>query len=191
MLQPLMVGMPAAPAAAELAAPAAGLGGLAGDLTGSYGPGGAGVSAGLGRAATVGALSVPQSWATASPAIRLAATALPAAGLDGWPQGGAAGLGGWPGGMPMVGGVVNAPRNGAAGARPESRQKVIPQLAAAPDVHEGTLDRGMQPTGRAAEAVDALSERERYELHTLREEIAELAMKRDAVDRLIQEAMRR
>jgi PPE-repeat protein len=191
MLQPLMVGMPAAPAAAELAAPAAGLGGLAGDLTGSYGPGGAGVSAGLGRAATVGALSVPQSWATASPAIRLAATALPAAGLDGWPQAGAAGLGGWPGGMPMVGGVVNAPRNGAAGARPESRQKVIPQLAAAPDVHEGTLDRGMQPTGRAAEAVDALSERERYELHTLREEIAELAMKRDAVDRLIQEAMRR
>jgi PPE-repeat protein len=192
MLQPLMAGMPAAPpAAAELAAPAAGLGGLAGGVTGSYGPGGGGVSAGLGRAATVGALSVPQSWATASPAIRLAATALPAAGLDGWPQAGAAGLGGWPGGMPMVGGVVNASRHGAAGARPESRLKVIPQLGGASGVEEGTPDRGMTPTGRAAEAVDALSERERYELHTLREEIAELAMKRDAVDRLIQEAMRR
>jgi PPE-repeat protein len=195
ILRPLMAGMPAAPAAAAAAAPAiaapnVGLGGLAGGLAGSLG-GGGGVSAGLGRAATVGGLSVPQSWATASPAVRLAATALPAAGLDGWPQAGAAGLGGWSGGLPMVGGVVNASRNGAAGPRPESRLKVIPQLAAAPGAHEGTPDRGMTPTGRAADAVDVLSERDRYELYTLREEIAELAMERDAVDRLIQEAMRR
>src|ERR1700691_1469421 len=85
------VGAPAAaPAAAVAAAPEAGLA----DLAGSYGSGpggaagGAGVSAGLGEAATVGGLSVPQSWATESPAIRLAATALPVAGLDGVPQAG-------------------------------------------------------------------------------------------------------
>jgi PPE-repeat protein len=178
------------PAAAALSAPKAGLEGLAGSLTGSYGPGGAGVSAGLGKAATVGGLSVPQSWGAASPAIRLAAAALPAAGLDGWPQAGAAGLGGF-GGMPMVGGLVNASRNDAAGARPESRHKVIPQLARESGVDEGTPDRGIKPTAPAADAVDVLSERERYELHKLREEIAELAMERDAVDRLIQESMRR
>ena len=183
-LIPLYAGIPAAPAAAKLAAPAAGLRGLAGGLTGSYGPG---VSAGLGQAATVGGLSVPQSWATASPAIRLAATALPVAGLDGLPQAGAAGLGGF-GGMPMMGGMVNAPRNGAAGPGPESRLKVIPQLGTAPGAHEGTPDRGRT---RAADVVDALSDRERYELQTLRQEIADLAMERDAVDRLIKEAMRR
>ena len=174
-------------AAAPAAAPAAVLPDVA-DLAGSYGPGGAGVSAGLGKAATVGGLSVPQSWATASPAIRLAATALPAAGLDGVPQVGAAGLGGF-GGMPMLGGVVNASRNGAAEPRPESRLKVIPQLAVAPGAREGTPDRGMRPTGRAAE--DALSDRERYELHTLRNEIAELAKQRDKAARLIKEAIRR
>ena len=133
---------------------------------------------------------MPQSWATESPAIRLAATALPAAGLDGLPQAGTAGLGGF-GGMPPMVGAVNAPRNGAAGPRPESRLKVIPELAAAPGAHAGTPDRGMTPTGHADDAVDALSERERYELHTLRQEIADLAMERDAVDRLIKEAMRR
>jgi PPE-repeat protein len=174
----------AAPAVAAAAVPKAALGTAVGPLGG-----GGGVSAGLGKAATVGGLSVPQSWATASPAIRLAATALPAAGLDALPQAGAAGLGGWSGGMPPIVGAVNAPRNGAAGARPESRLKVIPQLAAAPGGHDGTPDRGMTPKGRAAE--DALSDRERYELHTLRNEIAELAKKRDKAARLIKEAIRR
>src|SRR6202453_962565 len=184
-LSPLYAAALQSPAAA---APEGALAGLAGSH--GSGPGGAGVSAGLGRAATVGGLSVPPSWATESPAIRLAATALPAAGLDGLPQAGAAGLGGF-GGMPMMGGMVNAPRNGAAGPGPESRLKVIPQMAAAPGAHAGTPDRGMTPTGHADDAVDALSERERYELHTLRQEIADLAMERDAVDRLIKEAMRR
>jgi hypothetical protein len=39
--------------------------------------------------------------------------------------------------------------------------------------------------------VDALSDRERYELHTLRNEIAELAKQRDKAARLIKEAIRR
>jgi PPE-repeat protein len=185
-LIPTYGGIPAAPAAEAAAAPAAGLADVA-DLAGSYGLGGAGVSAGLGQAATVGALSVPQSWATASPAIRLAATALPAAGLDGVPQAGPAGLGGF-GGMPMMGGMVNAPRNGVASPRPESRLKVIPQLGTAPGVDRDTPDRGMT---RAAAAEDALSDRERYELHTLRNEIAELAKQRDKAARLIKEAIRR
>jgi PPE-repeat protein len=174
----------AAAAAPAVAAPKGALGAVVGPLGG-----GGGVSAGLGRAVTVGGLSVPQSWGAASPAIRLAATALPAAGLDGVPEVGAAGLGGWSGGLPMVGGVVNASRNGAAGPRPESRLKVIPQMPGESGGHEGTPDRGMTPTGRAAE--DALSDRERYELHTLRNEIAELAKQRDKAARLIKEAIRR
>jgi PPE-repeat protein len=185
-LAPAEAGLPAVPAA-KLAAPAAAAApkaALGADLSGSYGPG---VSAGLGGATTVRALSVPQSWATASPAIRLAATALPAAGLDGLPQAGAAGFGGF-GGMPPIVGAVNASRNGAAGPRPESRLKVIPQMARESGTYEGTPDRGMT---RAADVVDALSDRERYELHTLRNEIAELAKQRDKAARLIKEAIRR
>jgi PPE-repeat protein len=190
-LFPAAVG--AAPAAAVSAAPAGALGTLAGSYgsgAGSAGLGGAGVSAGLGRAALVGGLSVPQSWGTASPAIRLAATALPSGGLDGVPEAGAAGPGGWFGGLPPVGSVVNAPRNGTAGPRSESRLKVIPQMAAAPGVHEATPDRGIKPNGRASDALGALSARERDELHELRKEIAELAMERDAVAHLIKEAIR-
>jgi hypothetical protein len=170
---------PAAAAVPAAAAPAA----LGAALSGSYGPG---VSAGLGGAATVGGLSVPQSWATASPAIRLAATALPAAGLDGLPQAGLAGFGGSFGGMPPIVGAVNAPRNGAAGPRPESRLKVIPQLGTAPGVDQGTPGRWVNaPRGNSP-----LSERE--ELNGLRQAIAELAKERDVLirsaSRLIKEA---
>ena len=75
--------------------------------------------------------------------------------------------------MPMMGGVVNAPRNGAAGPRSESRFKVIPQLGAAPGVNQPTPGRGVNaPRGNAP-----LSERE--ELNGLRQAIAELAKERD------------
>jgi PPE-repeat protein len=192
LLSPLLSLVGEAPVAAVSAVSGV-PGGALGTLAGSYGSGlgGAGVSAGLGRAAAVGGLSVPQSWGTAAPAIRLAATALPAAGLDGLPQAGVAGLGGSVGGMPMMGGVVNAPRYGAAGPRSESRFKVIPQIAAAPGVHEGTPDRGMTPNGHASDAVDALSDRELYELQMLREKVAEMAMERVAATQVIKEAMRR
>ena len=187
----------ASAASAVSGAPEAGLGTLAGSYgsgvgaAGSVGLGGAGVSAGLGRAASVGGLSVPQSWATAAPAIRLAATSLPAGALDGVPQAGAAGSPGFFGGMPpMLGGVVNAPRKGAAGHPSESRLRVIPQLAAAPGGHERTPDRGMTPNGRASDVLGALNVRERDELDELRKQFAELAMERDAVAHLIREAMR-
>jgi PPE-repeat protein len=192
LISPLLAQIGAAPAAAASAVSAV-PGGALGTLAGSYGSGvgGAGVSAGLGRAASVGGLSVPQSWGTASPAIRLAASGLPSGALDGLPEVGVAGPGGWFGGMPPVGSVVNAPRNGAAGPRAGSRLKVIPAMAAAPGVHEGTLDRGMKPTGRGSDALGALSARERDELDELRKEIAELAMERDAAARLIREAIGR
>jgi PPE-SVP subfamily C-terminal region len=117
-------------------------------------------------------LSVPPSWGTASPTIRLAATALPAAGLDGLPEVGPAGFGGF-GGMPPMVGAVNAPRNGAAGPRSESRFKVIPELGAAPGVNQHTPGRG----GNAPRGTAPLSERE--ELNGLRQAIAELAKERD------------
>jgi PPE-repeat protein len=169
---------------------AAGLGSLAGSY--GSGVGGAGVSAGLGQAASVGGLSVPQSWATASPAIRLAATALPAAGLGGLPEAGAAGLGGsfggMPmGGMPMMGGVVNASRYGAAGPGSESRLKVIPEIAAAPRVHGGTPGRWVNAPGGDSTAS------ERDELNGLRKAFADLAKERDVLmgtaAHLIKEAM--
>jgi PPE-SVP subfamily C-terminal region len=92
LVSPLFALVGEAPAAAASDASAVPEGGL-GTLVGSYGSEarGAGVSAGLGQAASVGALSVPQSWGTAAPAIRLAATGLPSGGLDGLPQTGAAG----------------------------------------------------------------------------------------------------
>jgi PPE-repeat protein len=192
-ISPLFSLVGAAPAAAVSTvsgAPEAGLGTLAGSYgsgAGSAGLGGAGVSAGLGRAGSLGGLSVPQSWGTAAPAIRLAATALPAGALDGVPLAGAAGPGGWFGGMPPVGSVVNAPRNGAAGPRTESRLRVIPQMAAAPGVHEGASGRWVNAPDRDA----TVSERD--ELNGLRKATAELARERDVLmrsaARLIKEAM--
>jgi PPE-repeat protein len=44
------------------------------------------VSAGVGQATLVGALSVPQAWTTAAPAIRLAAAALPPTSLSSAPE---------------------------------------------------------------------------------------------------------
>jgi PPE-repeat protein len=162
-------------------------------LVGSYGSGGADASAGLGRAASVGGLSVPQSWGSAAPEIRLAARGLPMAGLDAVPQAGASGSGGWFGGMPPigpVGGLVNAPRNGDAGFDPRSRRDVIPQLAKGGSLLAGPPDPQPKPTRRASDVFGELSERERYELDELRKEMAELAMERDAVARLIKEAIR-
>jgi PPE-repeat protein len=161
----------AAAASAVSGVPEGGLGTLAGSY--GSGMGGAGVSAGLGQAASVGGLSVPQSWGTASPAIRLAATALPTAGLDGLPQAGAAGLGGSFGGMPPIISAVNAPRNGAAGPRPEPRLRVIPQMGA--ESGEGTPERWVNaPRGNGARS-------EREELNGLRQAIAELAKEHDVI----------
>jgi PPE-repeat protein len=187
-----------APAAAAHVA-AVSEGAPAANLADSYrsGVGGAGVSAGLGRAASVGGLSVPQSWATASPAVRLAATALPTDDLGAWAGSAAPGgmFNGAPGGMfngmSPVGSVVNAPRNGEPRSRVDSRLKVIPQMPGEPGVGENTPGRWVTPDRHAPHDASALTERERDELVNLRKELAELAMERDAAARLIKEAIRR
>ncbi len=188
-----------------LSAPAAAVsdvseGGLGSSLLGSYGSevgplsadlGNAGVSAGLGEAASVGGLSVPQSWGTASPAIRLAATALPTAGLDGLPQAAAAGPGGFYGGMPPMGGpvasVVNAPR-GAQTPRSGVRLKGFAALAGEPGSHDDTP--GRWANRGAADGDGAVSERD--ELNQLRKAMTDVAKQRDVLKRtaalLIKEA---
>jgi PPE-repeat protein len=179
-----------APAAAEGST----LAGWPGSEVGPLGPaalGGAGVSAGMGRSASVGGLSVPQSWGTA-PSIRLASTALPLP--VGLPEARAAGLGGWPGGLPPVGGVVNAPRNGETRSRSGLRPKVIPTMTRDPGVHEGERNRVMLDR-RVQDGEGPLSDSERDELDELRNANAELAMERDLLKRsaalLIKEAMQR
>jgi PPE-repeat protein len=187
-------GYAAADHVAAVSAPAAAVDAVSGGapsaatLAGSYG-GGAGVSAGLGRAASVGGLSVPQSWATASPAVRLAATALPADELGAWT--GSAAPGGTFNGMCPMGGVVNAPRNGEPRSRADARLKVIAQMPGERGVGGNTPGRWVYPDQHAAHDARALSERDRDDLITLRKELAELAMERDAAARLIKEAIRR
>jgi PPE-repeat protein len=182
-------------AAASGGAPAAAAAHLAGSYgsgvggAGASGVGGAGVSAGLGRAASVGGLSVPQSWATASPAVRLAATALPADGLGAWE--GSAAPGGMFNGMCPVGSVVNTPRNGESRSRADSRLKVIPRMPGEPGVGENTPGRWVKPDQHAPHDASALSARD--ELTDLRMAIAELAKERDVLERsailLIKETM--
>ncbi|MCV7144803.1 PE/PPE C-terminal domain-containing protein [Mycobacterium riyadhense] len=160
-----------APAAAVAAAPE---GALAPTLVGSYGSDvGVSASAGLGAAASVGKLSVPPSWVTKSPEIRLVATALPTTSM-----------GESYGGMPLVGpvtSVVNAPRGDGSRVRSAMRAKVL----AGPDEELGNRrgpDRG--PDG------DPLSERD--ELNQLRKTATQLAKQRDVLKRtaatLIQES---
>jgi PPE-repeat protein len=183
-----------APAAAEGST----LAGWPGSEVGSLGPaalGGAGVSAGLGRSASVGGLSVPQSWGTA-PSIRLASTALPlpGAGPVGLPEAGAAGMGGWPGGLPPVGSVVNAPRNGEARSRSGFRPMVVPTMTRDPALHDDKANR-VTLERRVRDGDGSLSDSERDELDELRSANAELAMERDLLKRsaalLIKEAMQR
>ncbi|MEO8814340.1 MAG: PPE family protein [Mycobacterium sp.] len=78
------------------------------------------VAATVGEAPSVGALSVPQGWATATPAIRLAATSLPAAIATAAPAAGVldpAALGSLTGGALGVGGsrLISATSTGSVG----------------------------------------------------------------------------
>jgi PPE-repeat protein len=84
----------------QAAAAAATLRGVGGTLGGGPTPSGASVSAGLGRAGTVGHLSVPQSWAAAAPATS-AETAPPAVSTVS--AGSEAKAGGLLRGMPLTG----------------------------------------------------------------------------------------
>jgi PPE-repeat protein len=191
---PATAGLLAAPAAVHVAAvsegmPAASLADSYRSGVGGAGAGGAEVSASLGRAASVSALSVPQSWATASPPVRLTATALPIDGLGA--SAGSAAPGGMFNGMCPVGSVVNASRNGES--RADSRLKVIPQMPGEPAVGQSTPGRWGTLDQPAPHDASALSERD--ELRELRTAIAALAKERDVLERsailLIKETMQR
>jgi PPE-repeat protein len=71
-------------------------------IFGAPGTGSAAVTAGVGRSASVGMLSVPQSWATAAPAFSQVGSALPGISTSATPAVAAGGPGGTPGGMPML-----------------------------------------------------------------------------------------
>jgi PPE-repeat protein len=152
--------------------------------------GGQGVSGSLGRSASVGGLSVPQSWGTGTSDIRLTAKAspLPTAELAGLP--GAAGSGGCYGGLPPVGSVVNAPRSGEPRRKHFSRPTVVAMMPGEAAVSAALVGRWVKPDGRARIVEDPLTERENDELNALREELADLVMERDAAARLIREAIR-
>ena len=69
---------------------------------GAPGMGSAAVTAGVGRAASVGMLSVPQSWASAAPAFSQVGSALPVASASATPAVMPGGPGGTLGGIPML-----------------------------------------------------------------------------------------
>jgi PPE-repeat protein len=161
-----------------------------GSGAGGAGMGNAGVSAGLGEAASVGKLSVPQSWSS-SPAIRLASTALPSTALDGVPQAGAMAPGFYGGTPPMgpVASVVNAPRGDQGRLRAGARPKVVPALAGESGMNDDPAARWVKPSA-AADDDAAVSERD--ELNQLRKAIADVTRQRDVLKRtaanLIKEA---
>jgi PPE-repeat protein len=184
------------PLVSSLTAPATAASSVSGSgsaLANSYGSpasaglGNAGVSADLGRAASVGQLSVPQSWGN-SPAIRLAATQFPSAGLEGLPQTGPIGPGFYGGVPPMgpVASVVNAPRGDQGRLRAGARHKVIP--AAESGMREDPAARWVEPA--TPEGDGAVSERD--ELVALRKAMADVTRQRDVLKRtaatLIKEA---
>ncbi|MGV0748592.1 PPE family protein [Mycolicibacter minnesotensis] len=154
--------------------------GSVGRLVGSSGAGGQ-TSATLGRAGSVGGLTVPPSWgsaasplAAASSNVRLAAAAAPMSGLGGMP----AAPGGFMGGMPMLAGAVNAPRSGDSSSRFGSRLKVLPEQGQA--VEEPST-RWAAPSQPAASTGAKFSERD--ELKELRKVAAELVKERDILHR--------
>ncbi|MDI3315614.1 MAG: PPE family protein [Mycobacterium sp.] len=110
----------------------AGLGSGVGALALPGGAGGVGaVTAGLGHAGTVGALSVPQGWALAAPA---AGGAVPGTGLGAAPGLGAGSPAGLLGGVPLahiVGRGVGAGAHTAATPRFDVRPSVVPRPVAA------------------------------------------------------------
>lgn len=165
------------------------LAGSAESLAGSAGLGGAQASASLARAASVGGLSVPQSWGSAAPAIRLAsgAAALPIAGAEGLSAAAPGGMFGAP--MGPIGSVVNAPRNGER-SRYGSRAKLLPGMAAESTGHDGTPGHWANFDGLTPEPGPAS---ERDQLNGLRKAVTAMSKERDVLKRsatlLIKEAM--
>jgi PPE-repeat protein len=167
------------------------------------------VSAGLGRAASIGGLSVPQTWTWAAPETAREAMTLPEPTLVGLPQaevdglepgyggmlpgslmaaaaggGGAAG-GSWAG--QRAGGTQ--PRAGATSSRAAPRPALmprpalIPQLARESGLPEATHGLAMWPDQRVQRGEGPPRENLRAEIDDLRRKIAGLAIERDVLMR--------
>jgi PPE-repeat protein len=174
----------AAPPAASSASSVSG-GSSGASLAGDYGAQGD-VQASLGRAGSVGGMSVPPSANATTTPIRLAAASEPLA-AQALP---AAAPGGMMGGLPAVGSVVNAPRNGGSRTRAGARLAVLPRLPgeASTAEHDTTSPTYTGPHPGGVGASD-----DRDELDGLRSAIAQMARERDVLKRsaslLIKEAM--
>ncbi|MDI3315289.1 MAG: PPE family protein [Mycobacterium sp.] len=162
---------------------------------------GSGVLASIGRAGSIGALSVPRSWALAAPAVSHAAIALPQPALAGLPEAELAGLGPGFGGMlpaglmaaaagggGAAGGSWGAQRSGEVthgGARADSRHAcrfpLPPQVAREPGGYQGRPGQGVAVDRYAQGGEVPLSRDVRDEIDDLRRQIAELAMERDVL----------
>jgi PPE-repeat protein len=170
--------------------------------SGSAGLGRTEVLASLGRAASINALSVPQTWAAAAPAVSRAATALPELTLAGLPEaeidgqrpgyGGllpgslmaaAAGGGGAAGGSWAATRSGRAAQPGGATRTPGPPRAVIPQVARAAGLHDLTHGQATWPDQRAHGGEGSLSESVRDEINDLRRQVAELALERDVLMR--------
>ena len=163
----------AAGAAAGMVSTTSPLGGAA--MGGATLAGGGGVTAGLGQGAPLGELSVPQSWASTAPQVRLAASALSATGSAAAPAVAAAPMpGGMLGGVPMVNSMVNAPRNGDARVRSGGARPTVMPGEAGADTPDGWV--------RSLEASDGtLTERD--QLNELRKAVERLVKERDVLER--------
>jgi PPE-repeat protein len=183
--------------------------GLGGSTGMSAGLGGTEVLAGLGRAASIGGLSVPQGWAAAAPAFTRSATlpqptlvGLAGAEPDGLGPGygamlpgslmaAAAGGGGAAGGGWAATRGAGAAQRGAGAAqlgagthtRYGTPATVIPQVAREAGLHVGTQGQPIWPDQRAQGDKAPTSENLRDEINDLRMQIAELAMERDLLMR--------
>jgi hypothetical protein len=178
---------------------------------GSAGLGRGEVLAGLGRAGSVGGLSVPQTWAGAAPATARAATAMPQPTLAGFAEpdvdglgpgyggilpaslmaaaaggGGAAGSG-WAAtrgaGAAQRGAGAGAAQSSGARTRYEPPPSVIPQAAREAAPQGGTHGQPMSADQRAQAGDGPLGESLRDEINELRKQIADLAVERDVLMR--------
>ncbi|MBS4730721.1 PPE family protein [Mycobacterium sp. SM1] len=167
------------------------------------GQGGSAVLAGMGRAVAIGELSVPRSWALATPAVIHAAAPLPKVALVGLPQAGLDGLDPGFGGMIPAGLMAAAASGGGAaggswgaqragetaqgGAQADgryaSRFSALPQVAREPGRYGGRSGQWVSPDQQARDSERPLSKEVRDEIDDLRRQIAELAMERDVLMR--------
>ncbi|WP_211281004.1 PE/PPE C-terminal domain-containing protein, partial [Mycobacterium sherrisii] len=190
-LGPLVSSLSATKVSDVSGAPAAGLGNLVGSSSpaagalGSAGAGQGAITAGLGDSGLVGKLSVPPSWSTATPQIRLTSATLPIAGLDATPAATATPptlFGGIPPMSGPVGSMVNAPRKGEAPSR-RMRSRALPAWTKQPATHAYTPDRAAQAPRTAAPALRSSGGRECNDVEQLQKELIALTKKRDLLKR--------